>query len=185
MSLRQQRNSGASALNSQSSTCRDPSRNTLWSDNLEIEKLNFENLKAWILALPEAQESPHRFGGTEFQVGGIEFMHSHGPSFLDIRLSKADQAHILNVGEALHHRFAPQAGWVSLRLEKSEDLDRAKKIISLAYENAKKNLEEIRSRTGTSSLLTIRTPQTIRRRILRGFYAFLEPSKRAQFSDRL
>ena len=40
---------------------------------------NYGDLKAWILELPEVKESPHRFGGTEFQVGGVEFMHSHGP----------------------------------------------------------------------------------------------------------
>jgi len=73
-------------------------------------------------------------------------MHSHGPSFLDIRLSLSDQASTLNAGEALRHRFAPQAGWVSLRLERLDDLDRAKKIITLAYHNAKLNLEEVQSR---------------------------------------
>jgi Family of unknown function (DUF5519) len=113
---------------------------------------SYQDLKAWILHLPEATESPHRFGGTEFQVGGIEFMHSHGPSFLDIRLSALDQARVLEAGEAQHHQFAPQAGWVSFRIKSTEDLDRAKKIIRLAYENAKKNLEEVKSRRSQSKL---------------------------------
>ncbi len=50
----------------------------------------FESLKAWILQLPGVTQAAHRFGGTEFQVEGLEFMHHHGPSFLDIRLSKSD-----------------------------------------------------------------------------------------------
>ena len=45
----------------------------------------FENLKAWILQLPGVTQAAHRFGGTKFQVEGLEFMHHHGPSFLDIR----------------------------------------------------------------------------------------------------
>src|SRR6267143_4396744 len=89
----------------------------------------FEKLKAWIPQLPVVTQEAHRFGGTEFQVEGLEFMHHHGPSFLDIRLSKNDQATTLKNGTALPHRFAPQAGWVSFRLEKAEDLDPAKKLI--------------------------------------------------------
>jgi hypothetical protein len=73
-------------------------------------------------------------------------MHSHGHSWLDIRLSKEDQASVLKNREALPHRFAPQAGWVSFRLEKPEDLVNARRIIQLAYENAKKNLEDVKSR---------------------------------------
>jgi luciferase-like monooxygenase len=112
----------------------------------------YDNLKAWILQLPKVSEAPHRFGGTEFQVEGVEFMHSHGHTWLDIRLSKDDQASALKNREALPHRFAPQAGWVSLRIENPPDLANARKIIQLAYENAKKNLEDIKSRRMQSRL---------------------------------
>jgi len=98
------------------------------------------------LELPGVSEAAHRFGGTEFQVDGVEFMHSHGPTWLDIRLSRDDQASVLKSGQALPHRFAPQAGWVSLRIKSSQDLANGRKIIQLAYEYAKKNLEEIKSR---------------------------------------
>jgi hypothetical protein len=111
----------------------------------------FERLKAWILQLPGVTQEAHRFGGTEFQVEGLEFMHHHGPSFLDIRLSKNDQATTLKNGTALPHRFAPQAGWVSFRLENAEDLDPAKKLIQLAYENARTSMEAHRMR-GQSKL---------------------------------
>jgi hypothetical protein len=112
----------------------------------------YDNLRAWILQLPGVREAPHRFGGTEFQVEGVEFMHSHGHTWLDIRLSKDDQATTLKNREALPHRFAPQAGWVSLRIENLQDLANAGKIIQLAYENAKKNLEDIKSRRTQSRL---------------------------------
>jgi hypothetical protein len=106
----------------------------------------FENLKTWIMQLPNVTQAAHRFGGTEFQVEGLEFMHHHGPSFLDIRLSKSDQASALKNGAALPHRFAPQPGWVSFRIEKAEDLDPAKKLIQLAYENARTSMEAHRTR---------------------------------------
>ena len=106
----------------------------------------FEDLRTWILQLPGVTQATHRFGGTEFQVEGLEFMHHHGPSFLDIRLSKDDQAMALKRGTVIPHRFAPRAGWVSFRIEKAEDLRSAKELIQLAYENAKTNMEAHRTR---------------------------------------
>src|SRR5207302_10873828 len=97
----------------------------------------FESLKTWILQLPGVTQTSHRFGGTEFQIERLEFMHHHGPSFLDIRLSKSDQATVLKSGTTLRHRFAPQAGRVSLRNYKPEDLEAAKISIRLAYEDAR------------------------------------------------
>ncbi len=106
----------------------------------------FEQLKSWILQLPSVTQASHRFGGTEFQVEGLEFMHHHGPSFLDIRLSKNSQTKALKDGRAIPHRFAPQAGWISFRIEKAEDLGLAKELIELAYENAKANMEAQKTR---------------------------------------
>jgi len=112
----------------------------------------FEELKSWILQLPGVIPATHRFGETEFEVEGLEFMHHHGPSFLDIRLSKTDQATALKNGIAIPHRFAPQAGWVSFRIEKAEDLGPAKQLVQLAYENARTAMETHGSRTGQSKL---------------------------------
>jgi len=106
----------------------------------------FEDLKTWILQLPGVTQANLRLGGTEFQVEGLEFMHHHGPSLLDIRLSNNDQATALKNGIAIPHRFAPQAGWVSFRFEKAEDIGPAKELVQLAYENAKTNMEAHRTR---------------------------------------
>src|SRR5712692_9786008 len=88
----------------------------------------YESLRSWILQLPGVKEVPHRVGGIEFQVGDVEFMHSHGPSSLDIRLSKEDQASILKTGQALPHLALvhSQAGWVSLQIENTQDLVNAR-----------------------------------------------------------
>jgi hypothetical protein len=58
------------------------------------------SLQDWILELPNVTKASHRFRGTEFQVHGLEFMHTHGTSHLDIRLSKEDQERILKEGKA-------------------------------------------------------------------------------------
>jgi luciferase-like monooxygenase len=95
-----------------------------------------ESLQDWILQLPSVTKAPHRFGGTEFQVHGLEFMHTHGASHLDIRLSKEDQQKMLEEGKAEPHRFAPQAGWVTFRIRSEGDAEAAKEVIRLAYDNA-------------------------------------------------
>lgn len=95
-----------------------------------------ESLEDWILEHANVTKAPHRFGGTEYRVQSLEFMHSHGPSYLDIRLSKEDQARVLKEKKAEHHRFAPQAGWVTFRIHSEEDVENAKGLIQLAYDNA-------------------------------------------------
>jgi Family of unknown function (DUF5519) len=79
-------------------------------------------------------------------VQGLEFMHSHGPSYLDIRLSKEDQERMLSEKKAEHHRFAPQAGWVTFRIGREEDLEDAKELIQLAYDNADRLMSDHKSR---------------------------------------
>ena len=109
---------------------------------MEDKSSAYDRLTAWILQLPGVTQTPHRLGGTEFSVNGAEFMHSHGPSRLDIRLSKRDQESVLKTGNALPHRARvhAEAGWVSFRIENPQDLERAKKIIELAFESAEKKV---------------------------------------------
>ncbi|OLD03364.1 hypothetical protein AUG19_02930 [archaeon 13_1_20CM_2_54_9] len=107
-----------------------------------------QSLQEWILGLPGVTQAPHRFGGTEFQVHGLEFMHSHGSSYLDIRLSLEDQARVLKEGRAEPHRFAPQGGWVTFRIRGDGDVEKAKEIIRLAYDNAEKKMKAHSARRG-------------------------------------
>ena len=97
-----------------------------------------ESLQDWILQLPNVTKASHRFGGTEFQIHGLEFMHTHGTSHFDIRLSKENQERMLKEAKAEPPRFAPPAGWVTLRIRSEKDTETAKELIRLAYDNADK-----------------------------------------------
>jgi len=108
---------------------------------LENVHSELQALRDWIEGLPGVTKAPHRFGGVEFQVHGLEFMHCHGESYLDIHLSKEDQARILGENKAERHRFAPEAGWVTVKIRSKNDIDNAKEVIRLAYSRAKAIME--------------------------------------------
>ncbi len=103
---------------------------------MRLTKAELETFRVWIGSLRDVVTGPHRFGGVEFKVHGLEFMHFHGQTHLDIRLSKSDQAHVLAEGKAEKHLYAPQAGWVTFRINSSEDIDKAKEIITMAHNHA-------------------------------------------------
>ena len=111
-----------------------------------------ESLQDWILQLPNVTQAPHRLGGTEFQVHGLEFMHTHGTLHLDIRLSREDQQKMLEEGKAEPHSFVHhQAGWVRFRIRSEGDVETAKELIRLAYDNADKMMAAHTSRRDQNS----------------------------------
>ena len=112
-------------------------------------------LQEWILQLQGVTQSPHRFGGTEYRANGLEFMHSHSPTHLDIRLSLEDQKQVLETERAEAHRFAPEAGWVTLRIRSERDLVAAKELVLLAYENAERQMRTHESRRKAQGLESV------------------------------
>ncbi len=96
-------------------------------------------LKEWLLQLPDVVEAQHSFGGTEYQVNSRQFMHNHGPKYFDIHLSREDQERVLREGKAERHRFTPaRAGWVTFQIRSDKDVETAKELITLAYNDARK-----------------------------------------------
>ncbi len=51
-------------------------------------------------------------------------------------------------GRAEPHRFAPQAGWVTFRIRGDGDVEKAKEIIQLAYNNAEKKMRAHTAKRG-------------------------------------
>ena len=56
-----------------------------------------------------------------FFIGRTMFMHVHGRGHCDIRLPKSDQERVLAEGKARPHRWAPQAGYVTLTVDDEAD----------------------------------------------------------------
>jgi hypothetical protein len=82
----------------------------------------------------------------------LEFMHFHGETHLDIRLSNEDQAKVLSEGKAERHLFAPEAGWVTVRIRTDKDLKNATEVVQLAYSRAKGIMEEHLARREASNI---------------------------------
>lgn len=72
---------------------------------------------------------PHRFGGTEFRLGGRELGHLH-EAWADLPFTARIREMLVETGRAEPHRFGVR-GWVSC------DLDReAIELFRLSYERA-------------------------------------------------
>ena len=68
-----------------------------------------------------------------FFVGRTMFMHIHGRGHCDIRLPKDDQERVLAEGKARSHRWAPEAGYVTLIVDDEEDLEPAMDLIRMSH----------------------------------------------------
>jgi Family of unknown function (DUF5519) len=68
-----------------------------------------------------------------FFVGRKMFMHIHGQGHCDIQLAKGDQKRVLAEGKAGPHRWAPEAGYVTVIVRREEDLEPAMDLIRMSH----------------------------------------------------
>jgi hypothetical protein len=80
--------------------------------------------------------APHRFGGTQFQIGNREIGHIHGDSLVDIPFPKAMRDQFVRNGDAEPHHIFPQSGWVSLFLRAESDVERAIQLLRASFDLA-------------------------------------------------
>src|SRR6266550_1309959 len=92
-------------------------------------------LRHRILALPGVTERPNAgIHEDAFFVGRTMFMHIHRRGHCDIRLPKGDQERVLAEGKARPHRWAPEAGYVTLIVNDEEDLGPAMDLIRMSHQ---------------------------------------------------
>ena len=86
---------------------------------------------------------PHRFGGTEFQIGRREIGHIHGDALVDIPFPKKVRDEIVAAGEAEPHHVLPETGWVSFYLDDEGDIERAIVLLKRSYDLALKQKSKV------------------------------------------
>jgi hypothetical protein len=82
-------------------------------------------------------EHPHRFGGTEFQLGTREIGHIHGDVLVDIPFPTKVRDEIIAAGLAQSHHVLPESGWISFYIRREEDIQRAIELFQRSYEIAR------------------------------------------------
>lgn len=92
-----------------------------------------EEIRSFIRSLPNVELKHDPMSEEAYFYGLRNFVHFHGPLHIDIRLSKRQQE-ALRTQMALHHRYAPQAGWVSCVLDTVEQAENVKRLIRQAYD---------------------------------------------------
>ena len=107
-----------------------------------------QELRQRILSLPGVTERENAgIHEDAFFVGRKMFMHIHGAGHCDIRLSQADQERALANGKARPHRWAPEAGYVTVLVNDREDLEPAFDLIRMShrYFSGRPNIEQTES----------------------------------------
>src|SRR5256885_16186689 len=93
-----------------------------------------QELRQRILALSGVTERPNAgIHEDAFFVGRKMFMHIHGHGHCDIQLAKDDQQRVLAEGKARPHRWAPEAGYVTVIVHREEDLEPAMDLIRMSH----------------------------------------------------
>ena len=93
-----------------------------------------QELRHRILSLSDVTERQNASSWIPaFFVGGKMFMHIHGHGHCDIQLAKDDQERVLAEGKARQHRWAPEAGYVTVIVHREEDLEPAMDLIRMSH----------------------------------------------------
>jgi hypothetical protein len=89
-----------------------------------------------VLAWEGVTAHPHRFGGSEYQLGTREIGHIHGDYLVDIPFPTKVRDEIVNAGRAEPHHILPDSGWISFYLREEADIQRAIDLFRLSFDLA-------------------------------------------------
>jgi hypothetical protein len=82
---------------------------------------------------PQIAAEPHRFGGTEFQLGTVEIGHVHSNGLVDIPFTRRLREALVSAGEAELHHVLPESGWISFTMRADGDTAQALRLMRLSY----------------------------------------------------
>jgi hypothetical protein len=95
-----------------------------------------QEMRRQILGLSGVIERPNAgIHEDAFLVSCTMFMHIHSQGHCDIRLSEAEQRHVLAEGKARPHRWAPEKGYVTFLVRDEDDLTPAMELIRMSHDH--------------------------------------------------
>jgi len=96
--------------------------------------MNFlRTVKTEVEAWPDVSTHSHRFGGTEFRLGRAEIGHLHVNGVLDIPFTRAIRNVLLKEQLVEEHKYVPDSGWITFRIQNESDVKHALRLLRLSY----------------------------------------------------
>jgi hypothetical protein len=96
---------------------------------MELLKRLEETVASW----PRISVHAHRFGGREFRFANAEVGHVHYRGIVDIPFPRSIRDALLTEGLAEEHRWVPNSGWITFRIQSERDLQHAVWLMRLSY----------------------------------------------------
>jgi hypothetical protein len=92
-----------------------------------------EKLEETVASWPRISVHAHRFGGHEFRFANAEIGHVHYGGVVDIPFPRSIRDALLTEGLAEQHRWVPNSGWITFRVQSDKDLKHAVWLMRLSY----------------------------------------------------
>lgn len=92
-----------------------------------------EQIKTAVTSWPGMTASPHRFGGTEFNLGTTEIGHFHSNGMVDIPFNSKIRDQLILEQKAEPHHLLKDTGWISFYIRSEEDVETAIWLFRLSY----------------------------------------------------
>lgn len=112
--------------------------------------MQLENLQQQIGSWNGIGQSPHRFGGVEFDLAGREVGHVHRNGMVDIPFNTAIRNQLIAEGKAEPHHLLHDTGWITFYIRSDADVQTALWLFQLAY-----LFHVIRGRQRTAGLVDV------------------------------
>lgn len=90
-------------------------------------------IKQTVTSWPGMKANPHRFGGTEFNLGKVEIGHIHANGMVDIPFNSKIRAQLLAEKRAELHHLLPETGWITFYIKAGADTEQAIWLFRLSY----------------------------------------------------
>lgn len=100
-----------------------------------------ERVRGAVASWEGVSAGPHRFGGTEFRLGGRELGHMHGDYLVDIPFPRRIRDELVESGRCEPHHVLPHSGWVSYYIREEANVAGAIELLRMAYDLAVAKLE--------------------------------------------
>jgi hypothetical protein len=94
---------------------------------------HIEHLRNTITSWPGMTAEPHRFGGIEFKLNGVEIGHVHHHGMVDIPFNSQIRDQLIAEGRAEVHHLLKDTGWITFYIRQPEDVEQAIWLFRLSY----------------------------------------------------